>query len=65
MSLKAFHLLFIAVSIVLSAFVAAWGVQQFQADRSVGNVAIAVVGVAGAAALAFYTSVFRRKTSRF
>ena len=32
MSLRAFHLLFIALSIVLAAFLAAWAMGQYQAS---------------------------------
>ena len=32
MSLRAFHLLFIALSVVLAAFVAAWATGQYRAD---------------------------------
>jgi len=34
MGLKAFHLVFIAVSIALCAFVAAWGLREWMATRS-------------------------------
>ena len=35
MSLRMFHLVFIGVSVVLAAFVAAWAVQQYQAAQAV------------------------------
>ena len=34
MSLRAFHLLFIALSVVLAAFFAAWAVGQYRADHA-------------------------------
>lgn len=42
MSLKAFHIVFIVASILLSFLVGAWGVQQY---RSVGSVSALGVGV--------------------
>jgi hypothetical protein len=63
-SLKAFHLLFIALSVVLSAFVAAWAVRQYQADDGLANLLTALVGLSGAAGLAFYAAAFRRKVKR-
>ena len=36
MSLRAFHLLFIALSIVLAAFLAAWAMGQYQVSHDVG-----------------------------
>jgi hypothetical protein len=54
MSLKAFHLFFIAVSVVLAAFVAAWGVSN-------GSTTATVVASIGAAALIVYGVAFQRK----
>lgn len=61
MSLKAFHLLFIGLSAVLSAFVAVWAVQQYQGDSQLTSLVTAVVGLSAAAGLAFYAARFRRK----
>ena len=36
MSLRMFHLVFIGVSVMLAAFVAAWAVQQYQAVHAAG-----------------------------
>jgi hypothetical protein len=54
MNLKAFHLFFIAVSVVLAAFVAAWGVNEH-------NVVATVMSAAGAVALIAYGVAFQRK----
>jgi hypothetical protein len=62
--LKAFHLLFIALSIVLAAFVAAWAVSQY---RALHDVTYALAGLASAgagAALAVYGTAFQRKARR-
>jgi hypothetical protein len=62
MSLRAFHLFFIAVSGMLAVFCAAWAVTQYRVDHSVSYAAGAVVSVACAAALAVYGAMFQRKT---
>jgi hypothetical protein len=54
MNLKAFHLFFISVSVVLAAFVAAWGVSQH-------NAVATVLSSAGAVALITYGVMFQRK----
>jgi hypothetical protein len=62
MSLRAFHLFFIAVSVVLAAFVAAWATGQYRTVHD-GSYALASVASLGAAVgLAFYANAFRRKT---
>jgi hypothetical protein len=62
MSLRAFHLLFIALSIVLAAFFGAWAIGQYRLEhRSVFMVA-AVASLAGACGLAVYGTAFQRKT---
>jgi hypothetical protein len=65
MSLKAFHLFFIALSIVLAAFVAAWAVSQYRAVHEAGYVLAVVASLATGAGLAVYGVVFRRKVRRF
>jgi len=54
MNLKYFHLFFIAVSVVLAAFVAAWGV-------ATGSLVAACVSLAGAVLLIWYGMAFQRK----
>ena len=62
MSLRAFHLLFIALSIVLAAFLAAWAAGQYRVDHQTGYAAAGVASVVGAGALAVYAVAFQRKT---
>lgn len=62
MSLRAFHLLFIALSVVLAAFVAAWATGQYRLEHETGYAVAAVGAVAAAAALAVYGAAFQRKT---
>jgi hypothetical protein len=64
MSLRAFHLLFIALSVVLAAFMAAWALGQYQTDHQIGYVFTCVVSLAAAAGLAVYGAAFQRKTKR-
>jgi hypothetical protein len=62
MSLRAFHLFFIAISVVLAAFVAAWGTTEYRALHEPVYIAAVVASLAAAAALVKYATVFQRKT---
>ena len=62
MSLKAFHLLFIAASVVLAAFVAAWAVQQYQAAPGATWALTAAGAAASGIVMAVYGAAFQRKT---
>jgi hypothetical protein len=62
MSLRAFHLLFIALSIVLAAFLGAWAIGQYQVSRDAVYIVSGVASLAGAGALAVYAAAFQRKT---
>jgi hypothetical protein len=61
-SLRAFHLLFIALSVVLAAFFGAWSVGQYRAGHEVIFVVTAVGSLLAAAGLAVYGTAFQRKT---
>jgi uncharacterized membrane protein YadS len=60
--LRAFHLLFIGLSVVLAAFSAAWAVGQYRVDHQPVFMAAAAVSIAGACGLAAYATAFQRKT---
>ena len=61
MSLKSFHLFFIAASIALCAVVAAWGVQGYRASRQAGSLGLAVFcAVLGVALVVYGLKVFRK-----
>ena len=62
MSLRAFHLFFIAVSAVMAAFCSAWAFTQYRADHQVIYVIGSVASALSVAALAFYGAAFQRKT---
>jgi hypothetical protein len=40
LSLRSFHLFFIAVSVLLAAWVGVWGVQSYRATGSAGDLAL-------------------------
>ena len=62
MSLKAFHLLFIGLSIVLAVFFAVWAAGQYRTEHSAGYLVTAVISLAASGALVAYGTAFRRKT---
>ena len=65
MSLRAFHLLFIALSIVLAAFVAAWAVGSTASVIDAGYVAAARRARSRApSGSGVYGAAFQRKTKR-
>jgi hypothetical protein len=62
MSLRSFHLVFIGVSVILAAFVAAWAGQQYQTAPGVGYAATVVLSLAAGGGLIAYGAAFQRKT---
>ena len=62
MSLKAFHLFFIVLSVILAGFVAAWAVGQYRAGGETTDLVTAVLALAASGSLVWYASLFRRKT---
>jgi hypothetical protein len=62
MSLRLFHLLFIALSVVLTAFVAAWAAGQYRASDEATYLVTVVVALGAGAGLAVYWAAFQRKT---
>ena len=54
MSLKAFHIVFVIVTTVLSLFVALWGIREFAQQKSTGGLALGLVFLAAAIALMVY-----------
>lgn len=61
MSLKAFHILFIAVSILLGMFVGGWGVRQYLTNDSLGSLAVGLLFFASAFLLLAYGIKFINK----
>jgi len=64
MSLRAFHLLFIALSVVLTAFFAAWAAGQYQRAHEMSYALTGVASVASGIGLAVYGTAFQRKTKK-
>ena len=62
MSLRMFHMVFIAFTVILAAFVAAWAGQQYQSAHAAGYAVTAVLSVAAAGGLIAYGTAFQRKT---
>ena len=54
MSLRAFHIIFIIATIVLSLYVALWGIREFSAERSIGALGLAALFLITAVALMIY-----------
>ena len=54
MSLRAFHIIFVVATIVLSLYVGVWGIRQFSQERSIGALVLAIVFLATAVILTFY-----------
>jgi steroid 5-alpha reductase family enzyme len=61
MSLRSFHLFFIAASVLLAAWVGVWGVQSWQATRSGSDLAVGLLFVALGAVLLVYGLRVRKK----
>jgi hypothetical protein len=62
MSLRLFHLLFIVLSVILTAFFAAWAAGQYRVEQDYGYLAAATASLAAGAILAVYGAAFQRKT---
>ena len=64
MSLKAFHLLFISLCIVLAVAFAMWAADLYAASRSMEYLLTAIASFGAAAALGFYEAKVVRKFKR-
>ena len=60
--LRAFHLAFISLSVILAAFAAAWAIGQYRVEHALEYVLAAVGSVGAGVALALYGAAFQRKT---
>lgn len=61
MSLRAFHIVFVIVTVVLSLYVALWGFRQFSRERDMAALALAILFLVTAAGLIVYgKKVFRK-----
>jgi hypothetical protein len=64
MNLRNFHLLFVGLSVVLTAFFAAWAAGQYRLEQDPGYAVAGAVSLAAGAGLAVYGAAFQRKTRR-
>ena len=64
MNLRNFHLLFVGLSVVLTAFFAAWAAGQYRLEHDPGYAIVGAVSLAAGAGLAVYGAAFQRKTRR-
>jgi predicted membrane protein len=54
MSLRAFHIVFIIVTVILSLFVALWGIREFAQERNGSALALAILFMVTAVGLMIY-----------
>ena len=64
MGLRAFHLFFIALSVVLAAFCAAWAVNEYQVAHQAMVALFGVTAAVTTLGLIAYGVAFQRKTGR-
>ena len=64
MSLKAFHIVFIVVSLLFCLGFGAWGVMNYTDTHSLTNLALGIVAFAGVPALGWYGVWFLKKMKR-
>jgi hypothetical protein len=61
LSLRSFHLFFIAVSVLLAAWVGAWGVQSYRASGDLSGLGTGVLFLVVGAILVLYGLRVRKK----
>ena len=54
MSLRAFHIIFVIVTVALSLFIGVWGVREYMHERSMTGLAMAITFFLTAVLLAVY-----------
>ena len=54
MSLRAFHIVFVIVTIVLSLYVALWGIREFSEERSASALTLGILFLVMAVGLMIY-----------
>ena len=62
MNLRIFHLLFIAMSTLLAAFVAAWALERYSSNGTVADGVLGVLSMMAAVGLVAYGLAFRRRS---
>jgi ABC-type Mn2+/Zn2+ transport system permease subunit len=64
MSLRTFHLVFIALSVVLAAFVAGWSAGEYRAAHDLSYALASAGSLATGVGLSVYGAAFQRKMRR-
>lgn len=64
MSLRAFHLLFIVMSVILTAFFAAWAFGEYRTQQNLSYAVTAAASLAAGIGLSAYLVAFMKKTRR-
>lgn len=54
MSLRAFHIIFVIVTVVLSVFVTLWGIREYANERDTAALALAILFLVTAVGLMIY-----------
>lgn len=54
MSLKAFHIVFVIVTVILSLYVALWGIREFAQEKSSGGLTLGLLFLVTAVGLMIY-----------
>ncbi len=54
MSLKAFHIVFVVVTVVLSLYVALWGIREFAQEKSTAGLTLGLLFLVTAVVLMVY-----------
>lgn len=54
MSLRVFHMVFVIVTVILSLYVALWGIREFSQEQSSGALMLAVIFLVTAVGLTIY-----------
>ena len=64
MSLKAFHIVFVSISILLSVGMGFWFANTYQTSQLTSHLLISIASFIGTVALGVYGVVFMRKLSK-
>ena len=61
MSLKAFHLVFIVISILFSLVFGIWGVMSYFSSERVAELVLGIISLLGSVGMSFYLYYFLKK----
>jgi len=61
MSLRVFHIVFVIVTVILSLYVALWGIREFAQEQSKGGLALGILFLLTAVGLMIYGKKAFRK----